>query len=278
MIGQKNLIKQLSTDYSTENYPKLSLIVGAEGSGKRTMAHTISKTIIEPSERAPKIDSVRSLIKLAYTIQSPTTYLICDIDKMSEAAQNCLLKVIEEPPNSSAWVLTATDTDNVLSTVKSRARLYRMEPYSCDELNEYLDTIDSTLDNEIRAKLLVICYFPGEIKNFINQCKNSVKDDLNAFYDCVDLVRENIAKVSGANAFKIGTKINFKDDTDKYDLKLFWRAFVLSCYNIVKHQQVPKYIEAIFITKNCLRQLENNALNKQMIFDEWVLEIRRKWI
>lgn len=43
-------------------------------------------------------------------------------DRMNEAAQNAFLKVLEEPPASTVWVLDAVTTDPLLDTILSRCR------------------------------------------------------------------------------------------------------------------------------------------------------------
>lgn len=52
-------------------------------------------------------------------------YVISDADLMNAAAQNALLKLLEEPPASAAFVLSAANPAQLLPTVRSRCVLVR---------------------------------------------------------------------------------------------------------------------------------------------------------
>ena len=64
--------------------------------------------------------------------------LIKDADKMNVQAQNALLKMLEEPPENTFFILTATHTSSLLATILSRCRQFRFCPPSCHEIQETL--------------------------------------------------------------------------------------------------------------------------------------------
>jgi DNA polymerase-3 subunit delta' len=64
--------------------------------------------------------------------------LIERIDSASEAAQNALLKALEEPNPRQLFVLTAEDPGRVLPTIRSRAQALRLGPVPRDELVAWL--------------------------------------------------------------------------------------------------------------------------------------------
>ncbi len=55
-----------------------------------------------------------------------TIIYLPSINKASEAAQNALLKTIEEPNEGTLFVLTADNEDQVLSTIRSRCSIIRL--------------------------------------------------------------------------------------------------------------------------------------------------------
>ena len=67
------------------------------------------------------VDSVREVIKNCYTVSYPMVYIFPHVEKMSLNAINSLLKITEEPPNASLFVLTVDRIDNLISTIRSRA-------------------------------------------------------------------------------------------------------------------------------------------------------------
>jgi DNA polymerase-3 subunit delta' len=64
--------------------------------------------------------------------------LINDADKMNVQAQNALLKVLEEPPDNTFFILIATQTSPLLPTIISRCRRFRFFPPSCHEIQTIL--------------------------------------------------------------------------------------------------------------------------------------------
>ena len=265
MIGQKFLKMQFEK-FNLTNLPKSLLFIGVEGSGKKTFIHWFADSLVlQVVEIDGSADSVRDITNMCNKMLNATIYLIPEVDKMSMAAQNSLLKVLEEPPENAYFMLTSSQDDLVLSTIKSRCFSYRMDQYSREELEEYMRDKNYT---EFIDDTLSICSCPGEINLLYSQ-------DVKAFLDYVTLVYDNIAVVSGANSFKIGSKINLAEDNDKYDLALFWRAFMSMCLREVDSM---KRIQGILITSRYYSDLKIKGLNKQMCFDNWLLSLRREWM
>ena len=59
-------------------------------------------------------------------------------EKMNIQAANKLLKIIEEPPNNTLFLLVAESSENMLATVLSRTQLLKIPRYSNAEVIEYL--------------------------------------------------------------------------------------------------------------------------------------------
>jgi DNA polymerase-3 subunit delta' len=55
-------------------------------------------------------------------------FVICDAEQMSEEAQNCLLKTLEEPPPHSLLLLVASRLEPFVDTVVSRCQVLRFRP------------------------------------------------------------------------------------------------------------------------------------------------------
>lgn len=70
-------------------------------------------------------------------------FLIGDAERLvpqesSPEAANALLKVLEEPPEGTTFMLTATDPDALLPTIRSRLLPIRLGPLSSDEVASFL--------------------------------------------------------------------------------------------------------------------------------------------
>jgi DNA polymerase-3 subunit delta' len=61
--------------------------------------------------------------------------IIDDAELMTVAAQNALLKTLEEPPENSIFILICHDEEKILPTVKSRCTIKRFNPVSEKEIS-----------------------------------------------------------------------------------------------------------------------------------------------
>ncbi|MFP4158760.1 MAG: DNA polymerase III subunit delta' [Desulfobacterales bacterium] len=97
--------------------------------------------VIKPSGGYIRIDRIRAIYgSLALKSDEETTrfVLVEDAHLMNREAGNCLLKILEEPPYSTIFVLIAPDTGNLLPTIVSRCRHIRFNPIPQNELADYL--------------------------------------------------------------------------------------------------------------------------------------------
>jgi len=82
-------------------------------------------------------DIVKSLALKAYE-GGYKVMLIWMAEKMNIACANKLLKLIEEPPNKTIFILIAEDEEQIISTVKSRCQILRFPPLSEDHIKTAL--------------------------------------------------------------------------------------------------------------------------------------------
>ena len=64
--------------------------------------------------------------------------LIWMADKMNIAAANKLLKLIEEPPNKTVFILITEDEDQIINTIKSRCQLLHFPPLAEEDIKNAL--------------------------------------------------------------------------------------------------------------------------------------------
>ena len=269
MIGQTTLLNQLEILSKNKQLPRFIILSGKKGSGRHLIVKMLKIfTGFELEEVGVKVDDIRDMINRAYVNQVPTIYAVYDADDMSEIAKNAMLKICEEPTNSAFIVMTLLDDNNTLPTIRSRATIYHTEPYTPQQLVEYYV---NKFGEDDGMQGVNICETPGQINELHNL-------GFTEFMNYVDLVFDNVHLVSGSNAFKIGTKLNLKnDDNGKYPLDFFFKAFVIKCMD--KLEDNPSmYSYGIKVTSKYLQELRYRSLNKIMLFDAWLLELRRGWL
>ena len=271
MIGQTAFTENINSLVTANKYPRFSIIVGQEGSGKKRMAKYISSKLgCVYADYGIGVDDIRQMIADAYRVSMPMVYILPDADKMSPAAKNALLKVTEEPPQNAYFILTLTDLNNTLGTIRSRGTVFYMDPYSVFDMERYCLTTH-TVSAEEKQIICDLCETPGEVDKIVDM-------DTIKFYTYVEKVVDNIAVVSGSNSFKIANSIRFKDTDDKkYDLRLFWKAFMHICTTRLRDDPL-KYAMGIKITSKYLQELRVTGINKQSTFDCWLLDIRKEWM
>lgn len=260
MIGQKQTRQDL-LEFINSSANSTAILCGDVGSGKKTLINEVVKNYGGLVYNAPDVkkETIKALIDQVYKTYTPTIYIIPDIDNMSIAAMNSLLKITEEPPNVAKIILTCSNTSAILDTIYSRALKYFMQPYTKEELKEYYKAEDDFIYD--------VCNTPGDINIIVNQ-------GIQEFKDYVQLVFNNIDKVSGTNSLKIGSKIAFKEDSEGFDLRLFFIAFERLCLNAYKETKDFIYEDWARITALKLQDLRTKAINKSALFDIWVLDIR----
>lgn len=277
MIGQKNLLNTFKRQIEEGTFPRFSILCGAKGGGKKLLSIELGQMLTDSNIAfiEPKVDNIRELVVTAYKVTMPTLYILADADNMSPAAKNALLKVTEEPPNNAYFIMTLLSVNNTLPTIRSRATIYHIDPYSAEELSNYFYDNYSNLEhyNEYQKIMLEICETPGEINSLMSV-------DVFSFYAYVGKVIDNIDKVSTSNVFKIADKLAFKEtDLHKYDLALFYKAFMMLCLKRMEESDIDryKYAKGVEITSKSLQTLKNVSLNRQYAFDMWILNIREEW-
>jgi DNA polymerase-3 subunit delta' len=78
--------------------------------------------------------------------------LIWMAEKMNAAAANKLLKLIEEPPNKTVFILIAEDEEQLITTIKSRCQILHFPPLAENDIKRGL-LKQYNLDESVAAKI-----------------------------------------------------------------------------------------------------------------------------
>ncbi len=190
IIGHRRLVALLSRAAARGTMPPSLLLAGPAGVGKRRVAIALAETvnclaaivttdlerdacgecascrriargihpdviIVEPGETGSiKIDAVRDVIDRAQYRPFEgrrRVVIIDDADALVPAAQNALLKILEEPPSASVFALVSALPDALLPTVRSRCPRLRFGPLSPSEIADALKRDHGYTEAEARA-------------------------------------------------------------------------------------------------------------------------------
>ena len=134
------------------------MLTGPRGIGKATLAYNIAKMVygnvgdffiidmdrnidkdgkIKADGKSISVYTVRATIeKMQMSSMSGEwrVVLIDSVDELTVAAENAILKLLEEPPAKTLFLLVTHQLSAVLPTVRSRARVEKMRPLSLADL------------------------------------------------------------------------------------------------------------------------------------------------
>lgn len=136
------------------------LLAGPTGSGKTHVAASLAMQLLDtveleshayyrviaPEKSSIAIEQVRELIsffrlKVPGTATIKRVAIIQDADAMGGEAQNALLKLLEEPPTDSVLVLTSSQPQSLLPTIRSRVQLVQLASPGAEALTEHFTAL-----------------------------------------------------------------------------------------------------------------------------------------
>jgi DNA polymerase-3 subunit delta' len=158
LIGHTAAWKKVENAWESGRMPHCWLITGAKGIGKATFAHKMARLIHgstqptlvlkrELDEKGQKlktvisVDEVRALKKSFEMRASDTEWRVCLIDTLDDMnlnAANALLKLIEEPPRNSVFILLSHKPGKTLATIRSRCRVLPLAEIAQKDIEAFL--------------------------------------------------------------------------------------------------------------------------------------------
>ncbi|HMF84181.1 MAG TPA: DNA polymerase III subunit gamma/tau [Acidimicrobiia bacterium] len=106
------------------------------------------------------VDNIRDLTDSVHLGMGATSkrkvYLVDEVQMLSAAASNALLKTLEEPPEHVVFVLATTNPEKVLPTIRSRTQHLEFTLFSTDELESLLADVLSQEGIEADAAALAV--------------------------------------------------------------------------------------------------------------------------
>jgi DNA polymerase III delta prime subunit len=160
-------------ELSVKRSPQVLLLHGKKGVGLRAIAREVAHEIsdqnntleISPDEKGSiKIDTIRQLYSQTRTKKAKKMIIIInDADAMQAPAQNALLKLLEDTPKDTLFILATHYPQILLPTVRSRAQETDILPITKEQTARFISKA-GTFDDAERAQLLFLAQgLPAEI-------------------------------------------------------------------------------------------------------------------
>lgn len=258
IIGQESIKKHLQTAIKTGNLSHAYIINGEYGSGRQTIASALAKTIqcqsktddtdacgvctsckqaeshnhpdikyITHDKTSISVNDIREQLNNDISIKPYSSeykiYIIPDANKMTEQAQNALLKTIEEPPVYAIIILLTENCDSLLPTIRSRCVTLTMNPIEKDKICTYLE---NKFQLEPEQAQIAANYCQGNIGKAIRFASSS---------DFIEMKNQVLKLLKNLDSMDIASIIDtikefstHKNDINDYlDLMLLWYRDVL---------------------------------------------------
>lgn len=206
-VGNQEIKSTLNNCFLSGRLPHAMILQGEDGLGKRTLARLIARAVVCSAgpDRAPcgkcpgciraqamshpdirvitgsgasntvSVESIRNLTEDAYRKSEEAdwnVYLIFAGNTMSEAAQNKLLKIIEEPPAGVLFLITIKSAESFLPTIRSRAAILTLRPVEPEEAVNYLLS-DGVEEDKAREAVALFGGNIGRAKEFLSGAKTA---------------------------------------------------------------------------------------------------------
>ena len=227
VVGQDKAVSTLKGMLKKDKIRPVILFYGAYGTGKTTLARIYAKHIcclnydrenLKPCGKCKScksfgegndvknhvsineincsdntgVDDVRAIINNAK--QNPLgkyrVYILDEAHKLSQAAQNCFLKELEEPSEHTIFLVCTTDPQSLIPTFRSRCTVkLEMKEVDYESIVPYLEHICEKEEVKVKNKVL---------EKIAKSCNGHIRDAVGTLESVIGII-ENGDKVTEEN-------------------------------------------------------------------------------
>lgn len=294
IIGNDKIKQELEENIRNNTVSHSYLFIGQDGIGKKLFAKEFAKmelclddnnacdkcsscikfnsdnnpdfVIIKPDGNSIKISQIRDMQDNVYKkpiVSNKKVFIIDDSDKMTEEAQNSLLKTLEEPPEYITIILITSNENKLLNTIRSRCLKINFNNITTKEIIDYISR--EQIISEPSDSLLSMCN--GSIGKLIKINQNLLE------YNEIEKNTNDLINGRILNVVKMlnNFEILYKSKDIVLDLLDYMIVIIYEYINKNKDYR-GKFLDLISIIENTKLKLMSNT-NYDMCIDDLLLKI-----
>jgi DNA polymerase-3 subunit gamma/tau len=136
-------------------------------------------------------------------------YILDEAQRLTKQAQECLLKLFEEPPKSTVIIICTTDAQMLIPTIHSRLTKVHLNAVTPEDCLKFLKRICKKEEKEVNDKIL---------EKISNSCNGHLRDAASMLENVIDALEDNrelsvkdlmsvVEKSSIANPYELAGKL-----------------------------------------------------------------------
>lgn len=313
VIGNRQIVKNLSLAVRNKRVSHAYIFDAPKGMGKHLLARCFAKALlcskktgcgsckscisfdtdnnpdviyVKSKKKSIGVDDVREIVKsieLRPYLYEYKIFIIEDADTMTAAAQNAVLKTLEEPPSYGVFILLSNNISSFLTTVLSRSVIFKLKPVGTQEIKKFLTQKKGVLPSQAEIFSQLCQGSPGkavtmaEDKEFCRM-RDAATDLLSS------LNKKNLVEMFKAVSVCEEFKENIQDFLDVFIITyrdcIFYRCFNSDNFVIQKDKlpvikgicaeddidRLTRRYDAVFEAKKQIKANGNFQLTMEVLF------------
>ena len=253
------------------SHPNLAVLRRTPATDKKAASSTIP------------VDAVRRALNVFESTAADGGYRICIVDSAEDltvASANALLKVIEEPPPRSVFLIVSHAPQRLLPTIRSRCRRLLLRPLADDHIravvaslgSPWADAADDLLDRAIE-------FGEGSARRTLEM----LDEERIAFVARINSTLEGLPRLEPKHILALAESLNRRDAAEDYELALDtverWLARHLHQHANLGSSRLAPLVEVCDKVARQAREIDVYNLDRRplvlTLFDDLAEAVRR---
>ena len=294
IIGHEKQLSQIEKDLESGNLAHAYLLSGPNSVGKNTVAKKmagilqcendfchncnactqiekgchVDTVVFEDDGESIKIETVRKILeRLSMTRQAPYKILLVQsLERMGVEAANSFLKMLEEPPERTIFIMTTDNVRLILPTILSRVRVVQFNSVSHLYLREKLKSLYPERDAETLETVSLLSMGKTGKAVHLMEHPESLAEYLKIYHD----IQNFFAYKSVVERFSYIEEM--AEDPKKIETFINILTHVVRSQMLELKKDSPKQIKALSKINEAAMLLKKNV-NVRLVLENLMLQI-----